>query len=436
MSSSSYSQKRPLPTSFWVLLALFILLLIAGIGAIVFYFSSSATASSTDALWADPWNMPEPERISSGRAILALSGMPPNHVFGQAMAVNDLDTMAATALLSLNIPANQRLGWLNTLAHRFVLEKRRPGDAHVFLQYTADLAMTLPDLPDYLRADMLVQTSDGWRKLEDYETAQWALAQALEIARYSPELTPPLRKNLINDIANAYARIGNTAKSQEIRSSVLPEIEVLPPLSSTLESIQLSPLVYPNELTTLQQEREQAAQRFVDEWMQGGGNASPEAAQNLGSKLMAEDEARRAYYQNELDRSDATDDYKARVLFAQIDWLATKYRVSGRLYGVSLVPNWEQDRTNIGVALRNAILALHEAINTYVASLPTEQQPATRAAMNRLITSWSILGIYVGADKHAITDALNGSIADWGRGGVFPKAEVREDRIHIELFHK
>jgi len=434
------SQKRHTPVLFWILIAVAALLLIFGIGSIVYYFTSSSSTGrgSAKALWQDPWNMPEPERITSGLAVSSLAGLPPTYVFGQEMAVNDLDTMAASALLQPNLPANLRLGWLDTLAHRFVLEKNRAADARVFLQYTADLAMVLPDLPDYRRAEILIETAKGWGKLKEPDKEIWALDQALTIAQYSPQLSPALRKNLLNEISLYYKHdLENSARSQEINAIEVPETEPVPPAASVLETFRLNPLVYPPDIDAVVKERQQAAQRYVDEWTLNGGKVAAETTQNLGSKLVAEDMALQGYYPSELGRTDAGSDYPARVLFDEIDSLARKYRASGKLYGVSLVPDWENDRTNIGVSLRDSIVSLHNELNKLVSDMPAEAQPDNRVNIDRLVMGWTILGLYVGADKNVITDTLNNDIAALSTPGVYPRATVQEDgTITFELFNK
>ncbi len=440
MSNTSISSPKRSKTAFWILLVLAVLLVIFGIGSIAYYFASPGAIGrgSAKALWQDPWNMPEPQRISSGLAVLSLSGLPPEHVYGEAMAINDLDTMAATALLNPNLPANERLGWLDALAHRFVLAKNRDADARVFLKYTSDLAMVLPDLPDYRRAQILMEVATGWGKLKDTDMEIWTLNQALLIAQSSPQLSVALRKDLLDEISMYYKHeLGDSAKSQEIKAIEVPETEPVPMNNSVLGSILLSPLVYPPDIDAVVKDRQQAAQRYTDEWFLNGGKVADETIQNLGSKLVAEDMALQGYYQNELARTDASNDYKARVYFDQIEALARKYRTSGKLYGLSLVPDWENDRTNIGVSLRDTIINLHNEINSLVAQMQPEEQQPNRVAMDRLVMGWTILGLYVGADTTVISDALNNDIAALNAPGIYPRATVNEDgSIAIELFSK
>jgi hypothetical protein len=379
--------------------------------------------------------MPEPQLISPGPAVWSLAGTPPDLVYRQAMAADELDTAAAATLLTPNLPANQRLGWVNVLAHRFIPGKRQ-ADARVFLQYTADLAMVLPDLPDHLRAQILMQAAEGWAELDEKETATWALEQALIIAQFSPELTPALRKNLLTDIGEQTIQLGDVARGQAISAIPVLDYGVTPPHAFPLDPILQQPLAYPEAINNLQKERQQAAQFYVDDWSQRGGVASAGAARALENSLIDEDLGRQVYYRDQYAREDLEGDARARVIFDQVEWLAIKYRAASGLYGAPLVPQWQESRSDIGIDLRNSIVALHNEMNAYTATLPEDQQPAGKVAMDRLIMGWTVIGLYVGANLDVITDGLNQNIADWNVTGVFPRAEVRGGRIHIELFYK
>jgi hypothetical protein len=351
------------------------------------------------------------------------------------MAADELDTAAALALLTPNLPANQRLGWVEALSHRFIAAERQT-DARVFLQYTADLAMTLPELPDYQRAQILIQAAEGWEELGDEERARWAISQALVIAQFSPELNPSLRKNLLNDIGKRTIALGDAARGEAI--SAIPVLDYAPtaPPEFPLDPILQKPLTYPEGIITLQQERRQAAQSYVDDWSQRGGQAAAGAAKLLEAALVNEDLGREVYYQNQFAREDLAGDDRARVIFDQVEWLAIKYRAANGLYGAPLVAEWRQNRTDIGIALRDSIVALHNAMNEYAASLPEDSAPAGKVAMDRLIMGWTVIGLYAGANLNVVTDALNQDIAAWDAGGVFPRAQVRGGRIEIELFYK
>ncbi len=425
------TRRRP-PPIFWALIGALVILLIIGVGAIAAYIKLSYAPAP--ALWENPWDMPEPQRISAGLAVWSLAGAPPDQVYRYAMAQEELDTAAALTLLTPDLPANQRLGWVDALANRFIDAEREP-DARVFLQHTANLAMILPDLPDYLRAQLLVQAAEGWANLNEKESAGWALEQALTIAQFSPELTTPLRKDLLNDIGAHYIALGDAARGQAI--SAIPVLTYAPsPAPAFPLAPILHPLAYPEAVADLQEARQQAAQFYVDDWSRRGGQAAAGATRSLENKLIDEDLGRSVYYQNQYAREDLSGDERARIVYDQVKWLAIKYRAASGLYGAPLVSDWMAKRDDAGIALRDSIAALHNEMNAYVATLPEEQVPAGRVAMDRLVMGWAVIGLYAGANLDVITDALNQDIAAWPATGVFPRAQVRDGKIDIELFYK
>ncbi|HHB91239.1 MAG TPA: hypothetical protein ENK60_08025, partial [Anaerolineae bacterium] len=131
------TKRRP-PPIFWVIIILLVILLAIGIGSLAYYVR--ITYGPAPALWAKPWEMPEPERINAGLAVWSLAGTEPEKVYQFAMAGEELDTVAALALLTPRLSPAQRLGWLDVLAQRFRVVGRNE-DARVFLRYTTDLAM-------------------------------------------------------------------------------------------------------------------------------------------------------------------------------------------------------------------------------------------------------------------------------------------------------
>lgn len=91
---------------------------------------------------------------------------------------------------------------------------------------------------------------------------------------------------------------------------------------------------------------------------------------------------------------------------------------------------------DLGIALRDAIVDLHNQSTVWVASLPEDQQLEARAAMDRLVFSWAAIDLYVGANLELLSNAMNQDIAALNATGVFPRAIVEDGRARIELFYK
>ena len=429
----SLSQERRRSPLFWALVTFSMLFALAGILSLGLY--ARQKLAPPPPLWTHPWQMPEPERISAGLAVWSLTNVSPDQVYRHAMAAKELDTVAAMALLTPRLPSGQRLGWLSVLAQRFP-EEGRVADAHVFLNYSTDLVMLLPDLSDQLRANTLLQIADEWRTLGEKDQALWTLEQALILAQYSPYLTKPGRKNLFIQIGEQYVQLGDPNRGQAVAaipvlSDGIPQQTTIP-----LGAVQEAPTTLPPSLQTLIQEREAAAQAYVNDWSQRGGEAAPGAAQTLANSLIDEDLGRSVFYDNVLAREDITPEERTRVLFDRVAWRAIQYRAANRLFGASIVPQWEADKMAIGLSLRDAIVELHNQSTIWINALPPSQQAEARVAMDRLILGWGLLGLYVGANLELASDAMNQDIAAWQATGVFPRAIFKNGDVHVELFYQ
>jgi hypothetical protein len=416
-----------------VLIILLLLLLVGGISAIVAYIRLSSTPET--ARWEMPWQMPEPGRIAAGLAVWGLTGAPPELIYRQAMATDDLDTAAAQALLTLNLPDNQRLGWMTVLAHRF-MEAERSAEARIFVQRSANAAMLMPDLSDAARAQALLQLAQDWAALNDNSNAIQTLEQALIIAQFSSELTPPLRKQLLNDIGQQTIALGETARGQAISA-----IPVLDYTAASPRTFSLTPLLhqtpnYPESLNRRIVERQQAAQRYIEDWGQRGGQASAGAARDLANHLMDEHLARQTLYRNQLGREDLDPAARIALLYDQAVWLTVQYRVAGGLYGASIVPNWEAERPAIGQALQNAFGALEDELALYLDTLPEEEQAAGQLALARQSATWGILGLLPQPQPTMLADALNQAAAAAAPGHIVPRAQLKEAQLRVELFYQ
>jgi len=425
--------KRRPPPIFWLLIALLVLLLAIAAGALGYYVW--LTYGPTEALWDDPWEMPEPSRITAGLAVWSLAGTEPSVVYQHAMAGDELDTVAALTLLTPRLSQGQRLGWTEVLAQRYTLIDR-DADARVFWRYTTDLAMLLPDIDDQRRAEILLRAARAWQALGEKDEARRVLDQALVLAQSSPYLTKPARKQLFLALGDQYIALGDEARGQAVAAIPVLTEGIPQPPASPLPTILNEPPARPASLEALIAERRAAAQAYVDDWHQRGGRAAAGVTERLNNRLLDEDLGREVFYDEVFSREDLAADEQVRALFDRVDWYAIRYRAAGRLYGASITPDWEADRVNLGMALRDAIVALHSQSATWTASLPEDQQAAAQVAMDRLIFSWAAIGLYVGANISQLSDTLNQDIAALDATGVFPRATVEGGRARIELFYK
>ena len=424
-------RRRP-PRLFWLLLGLAAVFFLVGL--LAWGYALYTTHGPAPALWARPWEMPEPERISPGLAVWSLSGVEPDQVYRHAMADDQLDTVAAMTLLTPRLDPEQRLGWIHVLAQRFA-KADREADARVFLQDASDLAMLLPGLPDAQRANMLLDVAATWASLGEEEKARWTLEQVLVLAQSSPYLGKSIRKALFVQLGERYTQLGDEARGEAIAAIPVLEEGLLEPNGIALDTLTVPP-IRPDSLEALIRQREAAAQAYVEDWSRGGGEAGAGATRTLENALIDEDLGRTVFYDNILAREDIPPNERLQVLFDRVQWRAIRYRAASRLYGASITPSWEAQRLDMGVALRDAIWDLHNQSTVWVASLAEANQPEARVAVDRLVVSWAAIGLYVGANQEVLVEALNQDIAALPRAGVFPRGRIEKDRLRIELFYK
>ena len=424
-------QRRP-PPIFWISIILLVLLLAVGISALVAYARLSHPPEV--AQWQDPWQMPEPERISAGLAVWSLTGAPAELVYRQALATDHLDTAAAQTLLSLKLPDNQRLGWLSVLAHRFAGAQRLP-DARIFTRHSANAAMLMPDLPDSVRVRALMQAAENWADLDDREQALQTLEQALVIAQFSAELSPPQRKQTLTQIGQQVLALGETARGQAI--SAIPVLDYAPASPS---AFSFTPLLtqspnFPETLNQLVLARQQTAQRYIEDWEKRGGVASAGATRELAASLIDEDLARKTFYRDQLSQEDLSPEARVILLLDQSNWLLLRYAIANQLYGASIVPNWEAERPAIRNTLNDSLNALNDALGQYETTLPAAEQPAASMARARLLTTWAVLGLLPDADMQALSQQLEQAAASAPPEHIYLRLTLQKDHPHIELFY-
>jgi len=190
--------RRSLPPIFWILIALFSLLVVIGIGFIGYYFVLTQQAERIEET-TDIWYDLDPTAISPGLAIWTLTDIESEQVYRQAMANDDIASATSVALTTPDMSNTQRLGWLRVLARRYAINDRSTA-AHL-LELAGDIAILEPNLADYQRAEALVDIAQQWSDLGEDKQARQMLDNATLITQRSSTLTPPTRKQLLDGIA-------------------------------------------------------------------------------------------------------------------------------------------------------------------------------------------------------------------------------------------
>ncbi len=368
-----------------------VLLMLVGLVLLALYFFAPRQPASSFG-WRDPITMLAPEAVAPDLAALTLAGEGDDRVIRAALDAGELETAYATLAYSVLLPDNARSGHWLLLGSRY--RSQDPGRAAVCYQAAFDLAALGPTLGDLARADISLQVARGYADLPQRWAAPLALAQAENIARYSLTLLPAQRRNLLVQVAAAYEALGEPQLAAALRSkldlyaagsgiSVAPAGQWLPSLRGAV--------VLPAEVALALADRQAAAAALAGRWFSVAPAARAGLGEALGRALRAEDAARAAWYAT-ADTLPTAD--RLPLWHDQVAWLTVKYRVAARGYGLSLVPEWEDHRDELAVALSRAYTELINGYGQQLALLGPVEAEQARLELLRQGVLWTRLGLF------------------------------------------
>lgn len=393
-----------------------VLLMLVGLALLAVYFLTSREPAPATG-WRDPITLVAPDAVAADLAVLTLAGEGDDRVIRAALDAGEIETAYATLAYSVLLPDNARSGHWLLLAANY--RSRDPGRSEVCYQAALDLAALGPTLGDLARADVSLQVARGYAELSQRWVAPLALAQAENIARYSLSLLPAQRRSLLVQVANAYDALGERQLAAALRGkldlyasgsgiSVTPPQQLLPSLRGAV--------VLPPDVVAALAERQAAAAAMAARWFSVAPAGRTSLSEALGRALRAEDAAREAWYATADTLSTAD---RLPLLHDQVAWLTVKYRVAGRGYGVSLVPEWEEAREELAAALAKAYTDLINGYGQQLATLGPVEADQARLELLRQGVLWTRLGLFPDQQAEAL---LSEQLAEasrqvWARQG-------------------
>jgi hypothetical protein len=377
----------------YALLAGVLVLAVAGLVLLAGYFSSRRdraveipTQTALTAVAAD--------RVAPDLAVLTLAGEDDERIVRAARDAGELETAYAGLAHSTLLPDSSRSGLWLLLAND--LATQDPSRALTALGAAMDMAALAPQLGDLARADISLQSADGYASLGANSAAHLALAQAEAIGRYGLSLLPAQRRTILVRVVDALQKIGDadaalSLSGQLAEASRGPAVQVIsPPL--LLSSLRGS-IVLPPEVAAAISQRQEAAANLAARWLAAEAEERAALATALGDALLAEDQARIDAYDRLGDLAEAD---RLALLHDQITWLSVKHRVARRGYGVSLVPGWEAQEDAIAQSLAAAYTDLINGYGRQLDTLDAASLDAARVELLRQGLLWSRLGLFPG----------------------------------------
>jgi hypothetical protein len=412
-------QARTAGTLPWPQLGLILavaLLAVAGLALLGTYFVMSRQTAA-DPGWADPQAAIQASAVAPDIAVLTLAGEPDDRIIRAALDAGERETANATLAYSVLLPDTVRSGQWLILANAY--QATDPDRAGAAYQAAADLAALGPTLGDPARAEISLQVARGCDALEKSWLAPLLVAQAENIARYSRTLLPGQRRDLLNQAAAAYERLGGGAAARKIRDNIgaysagpgLP-IERTEPLLPTLRGT----VVLPEGVTTAMSARQQAAASMAARWLSASPSERDSLAGSLGEALEQEDAARKVFYDSAGSLSLAD---SLALLHDRINWLTIKLRVARGAYGASLVPAWESQADAIAAELSAAYTDVINGYGKQLDTLDPVEALGARVELLRQGVLWVRLGLFPdqGAEEALARQLAEASRDLWSRQG-------------------
>jgi hypothetical protein len=163
---------------------------------------------------------------------------------------------------------------------------------------------------------------------------------------------------------------------------------------ANLASLAENPLVLPIgkdiplplDVQESETKRWQAAQAVVRELVEMGGEVRPETQNKLQNALLNENDVKMRFYTEALAAEPQLSG-KVDLLQAEINWQSIKYRLARRGFGISLMPQWEEEAEQIRSELTSSYEDLYRLYGDMIVAMPDASQidRATEESLRRQI---------------------------------------------------
>jgi hypothetical protein len=411
--------KKALP---FILLGAAGLLLCIGVSALAVNFVSSRSPSVDTSKWITPQEQVDTQKIIPGVAIAILAGTSDSASVDDSLAAGDFEGAFAQIAYGTEFSDANRVGTLLLLGNRYAAAKQTTKAAWMY-QYAVFLAVVSPLPSDLNRVQTLLEAAQGLKALNMDSNARAVLDQAYLIAEYSPALPRDTRAQVAEQIARLYDRFGASKLAQNARQLANDTITLADESAVNLarRPFRIQPTDPPAnpDIVAKLKERVAAARELVDALNlnppKSEADLPDDLVRALGDKLYEEDGLRMAYYASQYDASpDASS--QLGVLRDKLTWLAIKYRIAKKGFGISLVPEWEDQAADIAQQL-NDTYADYFAITQQQAQSLDKTDESNRSIEDLLRGAivagrWGIYSQYDEADLRSQLDTVSQALRD------------------------
>ena len=378
-------QRRPYIWLERLLIVAFVLCILVGVLALIALVS--LREDQPPSVLAPPLSALRPDQVQSQLALRQLAGDPAAGLASQAIQAGYLETARSILLYEAELSPALRASQLVQLARAYLDAGDDPAAAQT-LRLVLPVAILGANLPALERAQLLFQTAAGLNEAGARDAALEAARQAALIAALSPDLLPAQRSQVFNQLVRLAVELGDDPFRQQMndfaRNPFLASSGV--PVTSSLATFAQSP-PYDDPTLAAIAARRSAATLLADRIaLTEGADIDPER-QGFAQALLAEDQARAAFYTSALAAGNEAIglQQQAGLLLDQLTWQATKLRIADGAVGLSIVPAWEQGRSDIAATLDATLTNLRTVYDQYAMSLPAPVEQAMQRVANQYL---------------------------------------------------
>lgn len=364
-----------------ILIISFVLCLLVGLSALSALLLLRSPQS--DAMADSPLMLLRPEEIVPELALQQLAGASAEPLAYQAINAGELETALAILLFSTDIPSQPRSVLVDRLPRRYreLAQDQRAADV---IHLTRSVSILDPRLPALERAQMLTLAAETLLAADEIDAARDAVIQAKRIGEQAPELLPTQRSQIFEQLRPLALEIDDPLLMQEISELVRNPLLNPPGAPMATHLFTLGEPVDPNPaLIEAIQTRQVAANALINRIFAIAGSVrDSELAENtvperqaLEQALLNEDRIRREHLDATINS--VSPGQQLTLLRSYRAWLALKARIAYLGFGLSLVPEWENETETILQELTAITNGMKNVADGFLNSLETSVDNAS-----------------------------------------------------------
>jgi len=323
----------------------------------------------------------ESEQVLPELALMHLAGDPVDALVNQALYAGEYATSHALLTFGINDMPATRVALLLQLAQLFQ-ERKQLALATQLLHNSRAVAILDTQLDPLVRADALLQCAARFLALELPAEAADSAVQVKRIVEQTPELLPAERNQLLQALLPLTAQLDDELLHQQVQE--LARSPYLSPGGIIIERdlhLTEGSVEFNSELTEIIRERQQLSRQLAEYLIQSPAVDSTPFTDALASALRKEDEQRTLYFTQILTSQNLTFSLQFWSLHEQRNWLLLKLAVAHRAFGLSLVPDWEAEKSLIAEELG----LVTEQMQAALSKVPESQSAILDQLLQRIV---------------------------------------------------